>query len=90
MAEPIRTCTGCRQRDQKRALLRVVAEAGRAIADPDARRPGRGAYVHRRAACIERAVKRSAFVRALGSASSTEKLAQDLIAGVAIQSGKRQ
>ncbi|HET6613449.1 MAG TPA: YlxR family protein [Kofleriaceae bacterium] len=93
MAEPTRTCTGCGEKGDKSALWRVVAGDGRPVVDSTRARPGRGAYVHGRAACIERAVKRRAFARALGTPGSAEPaLAEELIVrvGVAIQSGKRQ
>jgi predicted RNA-binding protein YlxR (DUF448 family) len=45
--------------------VRVVARDGRAVVDAAARLPGRGAWVHPDSACIENAVKRKAFGRAL-------------------------
>ena len=44
-------------------LLRVVAEEGRVIPDPAARRAGRGAWLHPH--CWEAAERRKAFGRAL-------------------------
>ena len=49
----------------KPALLRHVAVDGALVADPQARMPGRGAYVCREGACFERARERNAFGRAL-------------------------
>jgi hypothetical protein len=43
----------------------VVARDGRVVADAAARLPGRGAWVHPSLVCIENAVKRKAFGRAL-------------------------
>ena len=63
--DAVRTCLGCRQRAPRSSLLRVVARDGRAVADVAARLPGRGAWVHPAAGCIENAVKRKAFGRAL-------------------------
>ncbi len=67
--EPVRTCVGCRQRCGKSALLRVVAVqvdgAYVAQADPRSRMPGRGAYVHPSLECVDLAVRRGAFTRAL-------------------------
>nr|WP_071606351.1 YlxR family protein [Luteipulveratus halotolerans] len=68
-----RTCVGCRRRDDRSALLRVVAlaDAGPAadlisvVPDPQERRPGRGAWLHPRADCFEQAVRRRALGRAL-------------------------
>lgn len=63
--EPVRTCLGCRQRAPRSSLVRVVARDGRAVVDAAARLPGRGAWVHPSFGCIENAVKRKAFGRAL-------------------------
>lgn len=67
-----RTCVGCRRRDVRSALLRVVAEwndAGehiaRVVADPRLRLPGRGAWLHPTPECLDLAVHRKAFGRAL-------------------------
>jgi len=65
--EPARTCLGCRSRDDRSALLRVVARDGRVVPDQSASLPGRGAWVHPRLTCVEAAVKRRAFGRALRS-----------------------
>ena len=66
---PVRTCVGCRARAGKSELLRVTARDGQllidGVPDPRSRRPGRGAYLHPTTACLERAERRRAFVRAL-------------------------
>jgi len=46
-------------------LLRFVADRGQVVPDPDRRLPGRGAYVHPLRACLDAAVRRRAFPRAL-------------------------
>nr|WP_211290802.1 YlxR family protein [Kineococcus xinjiangensis] len=60
---------GCRQRDTRSVLLRVVAEeAGGVLSaapDPRARQPGRGAWLHPRPACLDTAERRKALGRAL-------------------------
>jgi predicted RNA-binding protein YlxR (DUF448 family) len=61
----IRTCVGCGMRAAKPDLLRVVAVDGEIVADPTARRPGRGAYLHPSTDCLERARRRRAIPRAL-------------------------
>jgi predicted RNA-binding protein YlxR (DUF448 family) len=48
----MRTCTGCRAVAPQRELVRVVVDGGRLVVDRERRRPGRGAYVHPRAACV--------------------------------------
>ena len=62
---PARTCLGCRQRADRSSLLRVVARDGVVTPDPSANLPGRGGWVHPTRECIETAVKRKAFGRAL-------------------------
>jgi hypothetical protein len=62
---PVRTCVGCRERSAKSTLLRVVADGDRLVPDPAGRLPGRGASVHPDLRCIDLAVKRRAFPRAL-------------------------
>ena len=66
--EPERTCLGCRQRAPRASLLRIVARDGRAVVDAAARLPGRGAWVHPDPGCVDAAVKRRAFGRALRTA----------------------
>jgi predicted RNA-binding protein YlxR (DUF448 family) len=67
-----RTCVGCRRRDVRSALLRVVAErddtgehVASVVVDPRLRLPGRGAWLHPTAECLDLAVRRKAFGRAL-------------------------
>ena len=62
---PVRTCVGCRARDVKPALLRVVVVDGVLIVDLAGRLPGRGASVHPNQACVDLAERRRAFPRAL-------------------------
>jgi uncharacterized protein len=65
----VRTCVGCRKRAAKEELLRVVAddlgEGLEVVPDPRGRAPGRGAHVHPRSDCLELALRRRAFARAL-------------------------
>jgi predicted RNA-binding protein YlxR (DUF448 family) len=63
--EPVRTCVGCRARAPRSALLRVVARDGVLVADERAVLPGRGAWVHDTDACVDTALRRRAFGRAL-------------------------
>ena len=65
VAGPVRTCVGCRERDVKPALLRVVVADGVLTVDPAGRLPGRGASVHPDPACVDLAERRRAFPRAL-------------------------
>jgi uncharacterized protein len=65
MSEPERTCVGCGRKAPQRDLVRFVAPDGTLRLDPTRRSPGRGAYVHPRLSCYERAVDRRAFSRSL-------------------------
>ncbi|GHF92057.1 DNA-binding protein [Streptomyces thermodiastaticus] len=62
---PERTCVGCRERAAKTELLRIVAIEGACVPDPRGTLPGRGAYVHPALVCLDQAVRRRAFTRAL-------------------------
>jgi predicted RNA-binding protein YlxR (DUF448 family) len=65
---PVRTCLGCRQEGDKSSLRRLVrGPDGTAQPDPAGRAPGRGAYVHLNAACLEQARRRRALERALNA-----------------------
>src|ERR1700722_17262380 len=72
--KPLRSCVGCKARAAKSSLLRLVAAGDGIVPDPQARRPGRGAYLHPSLECFELAQRRRAFPRALrvpGSLSAT-------------------
>jgi len=56
---------GCRQRAAKKDLLRTVAVEGECVPDHRGTLPGRGAYVHPAVVCLDLAVRRRAFTRAL-------------------------
>jgi predicted RNA-binding protein YlxR (DUF448 family) len=67
-----RTCVGCRRRDVRSALLRVVAESNdtgehiaRVVVDLRLRLPGRGAWLHPTPECLDLAVRLKAFGRSL-------------------------
>jgi uncharacterized protein len=63
----VRTCLGCRARADQSTLLRVVERNGEVVADPSATMFGRGAWVHPTVECVEAAISRKAFGRALRS-----------------------
>jgi uncharacterized protein len=65
MSEPERTCVGCGRKAPQRELARFVAPDGTLRLDRGRRSPGRGAYVHPRLSCFERAADRRAFSRTL-------------------------
>lgn len=67
---PVRTCIGCRKRELAASLLRMVAVSSGndqfAVAvDTGRRLPGRGAWLHQDDRCLQAAIRRRAFARAL-------------------------
>ncbi|MDR1441274.1 MAG: YlxR family protein [Bifidobacteriaceae bacterium] len=64
----MRTCVGCRERDLCSNLIRLVldssASPAQVVVDPDKRLPGRGAWLHPRQRCADRAVSRKVWGRA--------------------------
>lgn len=66
----VRTCIGCRERSSPEGLLRVVLVDGTAVPDPQAIRPGRGAWLH--PGCLEAAERRKAFTRALRASGAPD------------------
>ena len=69
---PTRTCIGCRIRASAVELLRVVVAPEPAgplgpavVPDPRRRMAGRGAWLHPDQRCVELAMRRRAFARAL-------------------------
>jgi hypothetical protein len=55
---PVRTCVGCRKAVAQETLVRLVLDgAGRVVVDEVRRQPGRGAWVHRSAGCVNSATK---------------------------------
>src|SRR5215469_16349273 len=89
---PVRTCIGCGERAAKSGLLRVVAVGDEIVPDVTFRMPGRGAYLHPRLACLERAERRKAFPRALRRAASlpTSKIAEFLTVSTAGDTGRKK
>jgi predicted RNA-binding protein YlxR (DUF448 family) len=81
---PERTCVGCRGRAPKVALLRLAVSDGSIVPDPGGAAPGRGAYLHRDVACVDRALARGGLARALRTAGRHDELGRlrDVIEGV--------
>ena len=64
MTAPVRTCVGCGQAVAQAMLVRIrVGDGARVMLDAE-RSGGRGAWLHRQAGCLERALKRRSFARA--------------------------
>lgn len=80
---PERTCVGCRERAAKNELLRIVAVGDECVPDHRGTLPGRGAYVHPAVVCLDQAVRRRAFPRALRSAGALDTA--ELRKAVAVQ-----
>lgn len=89
----LRTCLGCRALDDRTALERVVLSApseGAApevVPDPLGSAHGRGAWLHPRRACRERALKTKAFARSFRRAVRTEAIQQTWDAAAAHDDG---
>lgn len=64
--EPVRTCLGCRGRENKADLIRLVGSDGAVSVDVRQRAPGRGGYLHPRPECWELALRKRSLARALG------------------------
>jgi hypothetical protein len=61
----------------KRSLLRVVRSGDGVVrADPSGSAAGRGAYVHRRGACVDLAMRRGTMARALRAGLKVEEAAR--------------
>ncbi len=61
----VRTCVGCRGRDDKSNLVRLTAVDGAVRVDPRRTAAGRGAYLHRDRDCWEQAQRKRALSRVL-------------------------
>jgi hypothetical protein len=73
----VRTCVGCRRRELAADLLRVVAVSigngnYAVIVDTGRSLPGRGAWLHPTRQCVQRAIRRRAFTRALRIAGAPD------------------
>ena len=70
---PMRMCVGCREMFPKKELLRVVKSPEGVISfDHVGKAPGRGAYICRRAECLNKAMKIRALERQLECAIAPE------------------
>jgi len=62
---PVRTCVGCRRREPRSALVRLVLRDNQVMVDEAGTAPGRGAWLHPTGTCLDLAVTRKAVGRAL-------------------------
>jgi predicted RNA-binding protein YlxR (DUF448 family) len=67
----MRTCLGCRRRRPKVEMVRLVRRTDGRVG-PDRTGPGRGAYVCREPACVERALKPGRLAHAFRRPSEAE------------------
>jgi predicted RNA-binding protein YlxR (DUF448 family) len=65
-------CVACRERGAQKTLIRVVSADNQLLVDREQVALGRGAYVHPATECIDNALKRRMFVRALRVSSSVD------------------
>ncbi|MCL2578914.1 MAG: YlxR family protein [Oscillospiraceae bacterium] len=66
---PQRSCCGCREKKDKKELVRVLREPdGGIYLDPSGKRNGRGAYLCLNLGCLKAARKQKRLERALGTA----------------------
>lgn len=78
---PMRTCVGCRQKQEKKTLLRIVRSPdGNVCVDDSGKRPGRGAYLCKSEACFKRAIRNESLAKALDI-----ELGDDLIVELSTQ-----
>ncbi len=88
---PMRMCVGCREMKPKRELIRVVrSPEGEVSMDPVGKKPGRGAYVCRDEACLNRALKQKQLERVLETQLTEDVVAslRQTLAGLPPQTGE--
>ena len=83
---PMRMCVGCRERFNKKELIRIVRTPdGMVCMDETGKLSGRGAYICKsNVACLEKAVKSKALERHLETTIDEtvyERLKEELIKG---------
>ena len=72
---PIRSCIGCRKRRSPHELVRIVVSGGHVVPDIYRRREGRGAHLCPRLSCLDGAIKRRSFPRALRTSVHVDRAA---------------
>lgn len=70
---PLRMCTGCMEMKPKKELIRIVKSSdGEVSVDLTGKKSGRGAYICKDAACLEKAFKTRRLSRNLDIPISDE------------------
>ena len=71
--QPLRTCMGCNNKKEKRELIRVVKNKENKISvDTTGKQEGRGAYLCKNIACLDKATKSKRLEKALDTKISDE------------------
>jgi hypothetical protein len=74
---PQRTCIGCGATSDKRSLIRIVRMPDGAVEiDATGKKPGRGAYLCRQAACWQKALAKGSVGRVLKAEVSADDAAK--------------
>lgn len=80
--QPMRTCVGCRESAPKKTLIRVVrTPEGNICLDSTGKLNGRGAYLCRNEACLDKAMRSNALGRTFAAqipAETYEALRKEL------------
>ncbi|MEW6661207.1 MAG: RNase P modulator RnpM [Bacillota bacterium] len=70
---PQRMCVGCREKKNKRELIRIVrTPEGSVLIDKTGKKSGRGAYICNDSQCLSKAVKSKSLEKALNTTISAE------------------
>lgn len=71
---PQRTCVGCRNKCEKRDVIRIVRSPDGAVyLDKTGKAPGRGAYLCPRSSCLEAGLKKGGLARSLHISLTVEQ-----------------
>ncbi len=87
VAEPERQCIGCGRRGPQGDFIRLTLDRqlspARVVVAKGKERSGRGAYLCRRQACLDRALHRKAFQRSFRASVvvAEEEIREELVAG---------
>ncbi|MCL1816046.1 MAG: YlxR family protein [Clostridiales bacterium] len=82
-----RICVGCRVKQDKKKLLRVVRDPlGQVKLDLSGKNPGRGAYICANESCMQKAQKKHLFERVL-KVKTEDVLWQQLLEEIKFHSG---
>lgn len=66
---PLRKCTGCNEMKNKKEMIRIVRDQeGNFSLDFHGKKPGRGAYICKEIACLEKAEKNKGLERSFKAA----------------------